>query len=80
MRQKVKVEEKAQDLAPANQCHHYWVIEVANGPESKGVCKYCGEVKHFLNTMPVWSPTKRDSRPLDLPKMPEVELDGESNS
>lgn len=34
------------------QCHHYWVIESATGPISKGVCKLCGAVKEFSNRFP----------------------------
>jgi hypothetical protein len=28
---------------------HHWVIEEANGAESRGVCKVCREVKAFRN-------------------------------
>jgi hypothetical protein len=28
-------------------CCHHWVIEVAIGPLSKGICKQCGEEKVF---------------------------------
>lgn len=40
------------ETAPEEQktkCSHYWIIETAHGPTSKGVCKYCGEEKEFLN-------------------------------
>ncbi len=30
-------------------CTHFWIIERPLGPTSKGVCKYCGAVKEFLN-------------------------------
>ncbi len=30
-------------------CHHYWVIEVAAGPVSRGVCQLCQEVRQFKN-------------------------------
>lgn len=33
-------------------CVHYWEIEEANGPTSKGVCKYCHAVKYFFNAFP----------------------------
>lgn len=33
-----------------NTCHHYWVIEAPEGPTSRGVCKFCGEVKEFYNS------------------------------
>lgn len=28
---------------------HYFTIEIANGPRSKGICQKCGEVKSFKN-------------------------------
>ena len=30
-------------------CSHHWLIESAKGPTSKGVCKYCGSEREFLN-------------------------------
>ena len=30
-------------------CRHYWVIEVAAGPVSSGVCKACKLAKVFKN-------------------------------
>jgi len=33
-------------------CCHYWIIESPNGPTSRGVCKYCGTEKEFLNSLP----------------------------
>ena len=84
MRNKVKinerVKEKVQDNLAKDQCHHYWVIEVANGPKSQGVCRYCGERRDFLNAIPDVNPMKRNTHPLDLPEMPEVELDENSQS
>ena len=32
------------------QCTHYWLIEGAVGPVSKGSCKYCGAKRRFLNS------------------------------
>ena len=32
-------------------CRHYWVIEPANGPISKGVCRFCGEIREFKNSV-----------------------------
>ena len=45
MRQKVRVKEKAREYEhmAKDKCYHYWIIEIANGPKSRGVCKYCGE-------------------------------------
>ena len=33
----------------AAHCVHYWIIESPKGPTSKGVCKYCGAEREFLN-------------------------------
>jgi hypothetical protein len=33
-------------------CHHYWLIEKATGPTSRGECKYCGTRKGFSNFIP----------------------------
>ncbi len=33
-------------------CRHYWVIESARGPVSKGVCKFCGAQREFHNSWP----------------------------
>ncbi len=31
-------------------CRHYWVIESPEGPLSRGICKFCGQVKEFHNS------------------------------
>lgn len=76
---KEKVEDKAEAKPEAPACHHYWVIEVANGPRSQGKCKIC-ETKEFYNAFPDINPIQRKANPLDLPKLPEVEIDKESES
>jgi hypothetical protein len=35
----------------AARCSHHWIIEVAIGPLSKGVCKLCGAEKEFRNQL-----------------------------
>lgn len=30
-------------------CRHHWVIEPAIGLVSKGICRYCAEVREFMN-------------------------------
>jgi hypothetical protein len=77
-RVKVKLEEKP--VPPVDRCSHYWVIEVANGPKSLGKCKHCGEVREFFNAIPDFNPMRRKNNPLDLPKLPEVEIDKDSES
>lgn len=71
MRQKVK------EIEPenVNGCHHFWVIEIANGPMSRGECKYCGEIKNFHNSIIDLTDPKRKNNPLNLPKMSSVKLD-----
>ena len=31
-------------------CAHHWVIDVPNGPISKGTCQRCGHVREFQNS------------------------------
>lgn len=31
-------------------CPHHWHIEQANGPESLGICRDCGERRMFKNS------------------------------
>jgi len=62
------------------KCRHYWLIEAAKGPISKGVCKYCGEEKEFQNS---WAESLWDgdiSSLLNLPGLPDIgpERDQES--
>ena len=47
-----------QDIAPALietetsvTCCHYWIIEPAEGPVSRGVCQNCQEIKEFQNSI-----------------------------
>jgi hypothetical protein len=39
-----------------NSCHHYWLIDRANGPLSRAVCKYCHEERQFSNLPPEYNP------------------------
>ena len=32
------------------ECTHHWVIDVANGPLSDGVCQRCGARREFMNS------------------------------
>jgi hypothetical protein len=80
MRQRVKVEERIEEKTEKQACHHFWVIEVANGPSSFGTCKYCGEKEEFLNAFPTINPLKKNGNPLQLPKLPNIEIDKDSKS
>lgn len=75
-----KVKEKPREHVAEDQCSHYWIIEMANGPESHGVCQYCGEGRYFLNVLPYLSVPKRSAHPLDLPGIPDVKLEENSKS
>jgi hypothetical protein len=80
MKQRVKTKVAEKPVAPVEQCHHYWIIEVANGPTSIGTCKYCNETREFLNAFPDFNPMRRKNSPLDLPRLPDVEIEKESES
>jgi hypothetical protein len=78
LKEKVAVVEKVQK--EEEKCHHFWVIDVANGPSSLGKCKVCGEKKEFLNAFPTFNPLRKSSNPLHLPKLQGVEMEKETHS
>lgn len=39
------------EAEPVITCRHYWIIDTAQGPVSKGVCQYCHEVREFQNSI-----------------------------
>lgn len=80
MKQRIKEKDTTGEDTDKEQCQHYWVIEVANGPSSIGTCKYCGENKEFLNAFPAFNPVKKQDNPLNLPKLPKVKVEKESKS
>lgn len=41
------------------ECTHYWLIERAKGPSSRGECKYCHRVQTFGNDPPTQDKTFR---------------------
>ena len=77
---KHKVKERTEQNATPDQCHHYWVIEAADGPTSLGECRYCGETREFLNAFPEFNPMKRNGNPLTLPEIPGVDISKDSKS
>ena len=82
MRHKATVKEKHKEKF-IEACKHHWLIEAADGPESRGVCKYCGETRNFPNSLPDFGNMKNHKRrgnPLTLPKINDVEVDEESLS
>jgi len=68
---KAKIKETETKKPEKQPCHHFWVIEVANGPSSMG--------KEFLNSFPTYNPLKKNSNPLNLPKMQKVDIEKESS-
>jgi hypothetical protein len=46
-----------------DNCHHYWLIDRANGPSSHAVCKYCHEERSFSNLPPQYSPENAGAEP-----------------
>ncbi|MFC1931782.1 hypothetical protein ACFLXJ_06260 [Chloroflexota bacterium] len=59
------------------ECTHYWIIETAGGPISRGVCKFCCEKREFNNSwfeVPLMS---RSNRTAGLPDLIDVESDME---
>ena len=75
-----RVKEKVIQQPVPDACHHFWMIDVADGPTSRGTCKYCGTKKQFYNAFPDFNPMKRGNNPLALPVLPEVEVDKDSES
>lgn len=69
-------------------CHHYWLIEAANGPSSMGTCRYCGRQREFFNSIPDINALRRgqapkpktDPNPFDLPEMTGVAPENRSAS
>jgi hypothetical protein len=80
MRKSVKEKELVKEVAPKieGKCHHFWVIDVANGPSSLGKCRVCGEKREFLNAFPTFNPLRKNANPLALPRIPKVEMDKET--
>ncbi len=60
-------------------CAHYWVIEQARGPKSRGVCKFCREEREFLNSVPESVIMGRHHRVFEMPELPDVEIEKGSN-
>jgi hypothetical protein len=75
-----RVKEIDENETEEEQCHHFWVIEIANGPCSRGQCKYCGEVREFQNSITDFNNPRRKANLLNLPKMSKVKLDKGSKS
>ena len=66
-----KVKERPEKTETRSECCHYWVIEMADGPISRGVCKFCGEEKWFMNYFWGSSDTKQSKGTFVIPGSPE---------
>jgi hypothetical protein len=75
MRNRSDLKEKKSAVATA--CRHYWHIETASGPTSRGVCKICGEEREFLNSWSSSDQAGKNARVFDLPDMLEDEKEAE---
>ena len=75
-----KVKEVIEEPIVKEGCHHHWLIESASGPTSRGRCRFCGAEKEFYNSLPDFIVVKRNTRVLELPKLPDVEFDKKRNS
>ena len=49
-------------------CRHYWMIESARGPVSKGVCKFCGAKREFHNSWPYFPIGKTTEKAPEIPE------------
>ena len=68
---------KEKKSAATTDCRHYWVIEAADGPVSRGVCRFCGEEKEFQNSWIGSSYMGKDAKVFDLPDMLDSEEEEE---
>ena len=80
MKQRIKTEERLPENPAGEECSHFWTIEIANGPTSRGVCRICGEEKDFYNVIPDFSAQKKKGHPFDLPEIKKVRLNKDSKS
>ena len=52
----------AREDQPAPVCCHYWIIETANGPISRGECEICHEVRDFKKSVFDMDRSSQDNR------------------
>ena len=71
-----RAENTTEEAKAQPECHHHWIIESPHGPTSKGVCKYCGAEKDFINYSPDLWRGDDISTLFELPGLPDTEPDG----
>ncbi|MFC2065535.1 hypothetical protein ACFLUO_00725 [Chloroflexota bacterium] len=74
-----KVKDLPEERINKDECNHYWLIDSAEGPTSKGVCKFCSAEKEFFNSFQDFMAVKQPTRVLKLQGMPDIELDEEKS-
>jgi hypothetical protein len=52
VREKTTISHTSEAAAPKQECCHHWVVDMAAGPTSQGVCILCGARKEFKNYLP----------------------------
>ncbi len=71
------VKEKLKEPETRRKCKHYWVIEGARGPTSRGICKFCGVERKFYNSLQEFTYMGRITRVFELPGLEDIESDKE---
>ena len=51
---------EALEEQPVSSCRHHWIIEPANGPTSRGICRNCRQSKWFNNSIVDHDPESHD--------------------
>ena len=48
------------EVPSAPRCCHHWIIEPADGPVSRGECRFCHESREFKNSVAEIEPDYRN--------------------
>lgn len=72
-----KFKEAPRKPVEKSKCRHYWMIDSARGPTSRGVCKFCGSEREFHNSWQDSNYMGRDTRVFEFPDLLDIEPDGE---
>ncbi len=76
-----KLDTAPQEPTIKGNCCHYWIIEAADGPTSKGMCQFCGAEKEFDNCGP-GSLSRWDrsvAKSAEVPVLPDLAPAGEQD-
>ena len=52
VKKETNISHTSEASAPEQKCCHHWVVDMAAGPTSQGVCILCGAQKEFKNYLP----------------------------